>query len=191
MKKMTGKLLLISLGVVSVFVVAVFGIQSYFKSELVQAAPEEAMESVRNLDEMNTMTLRDYYLDTDGQDVDQQLAILEEWQNYFAIDPSTITYGELGREQWNYLTAVEYRIQYGDTPLLARNEDPEKLDDGYSLETSISDIMAMSSEIETEDLMIELLETAGIDPEGLTKDVPAETIVLIMDAFYERSDHPK
>lgn len=189
--RLNSKLLvgLIILG--AVFFSGIYGFQRLSEQKLIEAAVVDEFEQVdlqSEMDEMNQMSVREFYTKIMGMS-EESIADFEE---KYSMDADEKKAMEISGEEHSYLTALRYLSDEENAPILSRNELSME-DKSYlmSLETSLADINALSSKIDSTKPIIEICRKHGIDPDGKISDLTAEAIAEIDQKLFEISDHPK
>lgn len=186
MQKLWKQALLISCGVVVVFLGGVFG--SQYLTERALADDTEITEISAEDWDQGEPSLADFYL----VDLGYPSEVMTKFGEKFNVDVKQVTQSSLTSEQFDYLQALSQFYAYPEAPILTRNQlDIEDKNYLMSLEASSSDTMAMSPEDDSTGVIEAILDTHDIDYDGQVKDLSVEIILEINDALYEASSHPK
>ncbi len=177
---MKQKGLLKKLAMVTVGIGLLFFIGTYF----VQAASEMQVLSNANVvseKEFTEETVKEYY----EKSFESGKTIISQLEEKFGPEISQLSLEELSDEQYNYLNAVYYLNQYKNNEILAQNEKNVEYAEEMSLESSLSEIMAMTPDENTEKIIEQICKEANVNPDGKIKDLTADLIVEIDRQLFE------
>lgn len=160
-----------------------------------QEQVEERIEGVGPdyFDQIERMTLKEYY----EEYLEVSPSVLAEFEKVYALDPEQTKTKDLSNDQHEYLSALIYLIQEGDQPILKKHEVKEVIDDSgnemvikLSLQSSLSDVNALSEAIDSTTPIVAICEKYGVDPNGTIGTLTTEMIMEMDQALFEVSDHP-
>ncbi|MGL6199595.1 MAG: hypothetical protein ACRC3H_11750 [Lachnospiraceae bacterium] len=191
------KLIGISGLIIAGFFALIFGFQNASEKVLAKGIPASELSlEIADVDigtleviedtytENNEMSLREYFEEQLGY----SLELINEFENYFNLDTTQTTFEELTSEQSEYLYHLWLLSEYADRPILTENQEDEFT---HSLETIMTDVVAMSDKEKGTEIVTEICKKHQIDPNGIVSDLNIDIIKEIDDVLFEESDHPQ
>ena len=162
---------------------------------------KEMEEFKRRQEEVDNMSVRKYYIEatemnpeTSKEEIVWKKApeFVAAFEEKFGEDTADIKNKDLSNDQFHYLMALIDLHEYAENPILKRNEaaDVEYAEE-MSLELNVSDVMAMAPNEDTEKIVEEICQKAGVNPDGNIKELTPELILEINDKLfeYEQENH--
>lgn len=180
------KLIVFSIALILIFTAALLATSAFAKNGVEKDVVKIASE--KNQDEEEAMIAESAWgegLYKDGDYIDKK--IQQKVCDKYNLDYNTVKKKDMNREMFDYETALYWKAEYKDSPLLQKSAKGNG--DFSSLESDVNDVFAFNG---SKAIIVKICKQTDVDPEKASiDDLTIEQLMELQEKAIETSPHGK